>query len=119
MHSLYILIHSGDADSVWATPDREQAISEAQSSFLMWFWDFERGRIYNGDVILASEVSTEWRVVQVTYGDLQETVAEIELPFQQWINDALAEHAAEKARQDQKEADPEWEEYQRLCKKFG
>lgn len=119
-HSLYILIHGGDAESVWATSDRDNALSEAQLSFLQWFWDFQKHRIRNGEVILATEdrVSTDWRLVEVSYGDLQESVSEIELPFQEWINEALAEAAAERVKEAQMEADPEWAEYQRLCEKF-
>lgn len=120
-NELFILIRKGDPESVWATYDQSQAIAEAQSAFLTWFWDFERHRLDKGDIILASEVDTDWRLVKVFLGDGESYCDEVDvvpLPFQQWIDETCAEYQAERERETHRENDPEWAEFVRLRRKF-
>lgn len=115
---MYVMVTAGDCESVWATTDQELALLECKTAVLTHLFDFNRAQIVRGDIVTASEVNHEVRLFRLG-AVAGESCEEVTLPVQEWINDALAEHMAERHKEEAARQDPEWAEYVRLREKFS
>lgn len=112
--SLYIVISNGCAESIWASEDKDHVLMECQQDAIQYISDFHR---HERDWTVSPE-QVGIRLFQVTYGDVQQGIQELELPLQKWADEYFEELSQRDRHEANAKTDPEWAEYCRLKEKF-